>query len=105
MTVSRPSGLQPLTFDWKQFYSTVVFDGIEEIMNSGPEAAADLVEGRMKQAEITTANKFETMLCGDGTGKLKIARVGYMLETPESFAYSKRSELLSENCKDWAISR
>lgn len=68
LTVSRPSGLQPLKFDWKQFYSTVVIDGIEEIMNSGAEAAADLVEGRMKQAELTTANKFEAMLCGDGTG-------------------------------------
>jgi len=68
LTVSRPAGLQPLKFDWKQFYSTVVFDGIEEVMNSGPEKAADLVDGRMKQAEITTANAFEAMLCGDGTG-------------------------------------
>jgi len=68
LTVSRPDGLQPLKFDWKQFFSTVVIDGIEEIMNSGPEAAADLVEGRKKQAELTTANKFEAMLCGDGTG-------------------------------------
>lgn len=66
--VARPSGLQPLTYSWKQFYSTIVVDGIEEIMNSGPEAAADLIEGRMKQGELTTANKFEEMLCGDGTG-------------------------------------
>ena len=68
LTVSRPSGLQPLTYPWKQFYSTIVIDGIEEIMNSGPEAAADLVEGRMAQGETTTANAFETMLGGDGTG-------------------------------------
>ena len=68
LTVSRPGGLQPLTYTWKQFFSTVVIDGIEEVQNSGPEKAADLIEGRMKQSEVTTANKFEAMLCGDGTG-------------------------------------
>ena len=70
LTVSRPGGLQPLTFNWKQFYSTVVIDGIEEVMNAGPEQAADVVEGRMTQSEVTTANKFEAMLCGDGTGNV-----------------------------------
>lgn len=68
LNTGRPEGLQPLKFDWKQFYSTIVIDGIEEIMNSGESQAADLVEGRMKQGELTTANKFEEMLCGDGTG-------------------------------------
>ena len=68
LNVSRPAGLQPLTYNWKQFYSTIVIDGLEEVMNSGPEAAADLIEGRMTQGETTTANAFETMLCGDGTG-------------------------------------
>ena len=68
LNVSRPGGLQPLTYSWKQFYSTVVIDGIEEIMNAGEAQAADLIEGRMKQSEITTANKFEAMLCGDATG-------------------------------------
>lgn len=68
LTVSRPAGLQPLTFAWKQYYSTIVIDGIEEIMNASPEGQADVLEGRMKQGEITTANGFEAMLCGDGTG-------------------------------------
>jgi len=68
LNVSRPAGLQPLTFSWKQFYSTVVIDGLEEVMNTGPEAAADVLEGRMKQSEVTTGNKFENMLLGDGTG-------------------------------------
>src|SRR3990172_13096693 len=51
--VSRPAGLQPLTFNWMQFYSTIVIDGLEEVQNSGPEAAADLIEGRMTQGETT----------------------------------------------------
>lgn len=68
LPVSRPGGLQALTFQWKQFASTIVIDGIEEVMNSGPEAQADVLEGRMKQGESTTANKFEAMLNGDGTG-------------------------------------
>lgn len=69
LNVSRPAGLQALTYNWRQFYSTVVIDGLEEIMNSGEAQAADLLEGRMKQAEITTANKFEAMLCGTAGAK------------------------------------
>jgi hypothetical protein len=70
LTVSRPGGLQPLTFDWKQFYSTVTIDGVEEIMNAGEAEGASLLEGRMSQAELTTAEKFEEMLFGDGTGNV-----------------------------------
>lgn len=70
LTVSRPAGLQPLKFDWRQFYSTVVIDGVEEIMNAGESEAANLLEGRMSQAELTTAEVFEQMLCADGTGNV-----------------------------------
>lgn len=70
LTVSRPAGLQPLTFSWKQFYSTVVLDGVEEIMNAGESEAASLLEGRMSQSELTTAESFESMLCSDGTGNV-----------------------------------
>lgn len=67
---TRPVGLIKLRYDWKQFYSQVRIDGIEEIMNSGPEAAADLLDGRFTQAETTTAENFEDMLMGDGTGNV-----------------------------------
>jgi len=67
---SRPDGLQPLTFSWKQFYSTIRIDGIEEIMNAGEGLGAKVFEGRMEQAEITTIEKFETMLFGDATGNV-----------------------------------
>ena len=70
LPVNRPSGLQKLTFDWKQFYSTITIDGIEEIMNAGQAQAADLLEGRLSQGELTTAESFEEMLCGDGTGNV-----------------------------------
>lgn len=68
MQISRPEGLQPLTYSWKQFYSTIRIDGIEEIMNAGEGEGAKILDGRMEQAEVTTANKFETMLFGDSTG-------------------------------------
>lgn len=68
INVARPTGLQPLTYQWKQFASSVRIDGIEEIMSAGEGLGAELFEGRMKQAELTTANAFERMLCGDGTG-------------------------------------
>lgn len=68
LNISRPGGLVKLTFNWKQFFSTVRIDGIEEVQNSGEEEAASVYDGRFKQAEITTINKFEEMLFGDGTG-------------------------------------
>lgn len=68
--ISRPEGLQPLTFQWKQFYSTIRIDGIEEIMNAGEGEGAKVFEGRMEQAEITTSEDFETMLFADGTGNV-----------------------------------
>lgn len=68
LNISRPGGLKKLTFNWKQFYSTVRIDGLEEIQNSEPEKAADVLDGRFQQSETTTINKFEQMLFGDGTG-------------------------------------
>lgn len=65
---SRQEGLTHFQYEWRQFYSQVRIDGIEEIMNSGPSAAASLLNGRFLQAETTTAENFETMLMGDGTG-------------------------------------
>lgn len=68
LDVSRPQGLQRLTFDWKQFYSSVSIVGIEEIQNAGESQAADLLDGRMKQGEITTIENFEEMLFAAGGG-------------------------------------
>ena len=62
--------LRRLTFSWRQFAATVRIDGLEEILNSGPEEAASILEGRMEGAEIDTTNKFETMLGADGTGNV-----------------------------------
>jgi hypothetical protein len=70
LDIARPSGIQPLKFYWKQFFSSVRIDGIEEIMNAGEGEGAKLLDGRMQQSEITTAEAFETMLFGDGTGNV-----------------------------------
>lgn len=66
----RQGGLVHFEYDWKQFYSQVRIDGIEEDMNSGPSSAADLLDGRFLQAETTTAENFEQMLMGDATGNV-----------------------------------
>jgi len=67
---SRQGGLQKLTYQVRQFYSQVRVDGIEEILNSGSAAAADVLDGRFMQSEITTAENFEEMSFGDGTGNV-----------------------------------
>lgn len=68
--ISRQEGLEKFTYSWKQWYGSVRIDGIEEIMNSGPSKAADLLNGRFKQQEDTTAENFESMLFADGTGNV-----------------------------------
>lgn len=62
--------LRRLTYSWRQFAATVRIDGLEEILNSGPEEAASILEGRMEGAEIDTTNKFETMFGADATGNV-----------------------------------
>lgn len=72
LPVSRPGGLLSLTYDWRQFASTVTIDGLEEIMNAGEAEGSSILDGRMSQAELTTAENFEEMLCGDGTGNVGV---------------------------------
>lgn len=54
-------------FDWKQWAIAVVLNGREERMNAGKEGVIKLVTSRVKTAEQTAENYYQSDLLSDGT--------------------------------------
>ena len=54
-------------FDWKQAAVAVSMSGLEQLMNSGPDAVIDLLEARIKNAEKTMMNNIAVDCYSDGT--------------------------------------
>lgn len=55
-------------FGWKQCSVAVVLSGLEDIQNDGDEAMMDLIEQRVKRAEVTFQNRMSAGIYSDGTG-------------------------------------
>lgn len=77
-TFTRYAGYDPVSiapsdtftaaeFDWKQAAVAVSMSGLEELMNSGPDAVIDLLEARIKNAERTMTNNIALDCYSDGT--------------------------------------
>ena len=62
------TGITSAEFPWRQFYGLMHYTGIEDAMNSGPEALLNLIKVRTMQLEMTMSETINTMLYGDGTG-------------------------------------
>ena len=62
------TGVTSAEFPWRQFYGLMHYTGIEDAMNSGPEALLNLIKVRTMQLEMTMSETINTMLYGDGTG-------------------------------------
>lgn len=56
-------------FNWKQLAGNVVISGLEgEVQNSGRERVINLLEGRIRNLEISLRNTAATAVYADGTG-------------------------------------
>ena len=55
------------SYDWKQLAGNVTISGLEEIKNSGPERAINLIASRIRNLEKTLKNKLATAVYADGT--------------------------------------
>jgi hypothetical protein len=55
-------------FDWKQAACPVVWSGLEELQNNGPEQVIDLIKARIEVAEATMENLVSSGIYSDGTG-------------------------------------
>lgn len=62
------AGITAAEYDFKQYYASVRFTGIELAKNSGKEQVLSLLKSRMKQAEMTISEALNSQFFGDGTG-------------------------------------
>lgn len=68
LDIANTEVLDSAQFDWKQYNVNVVFNGLEEIKNSGDQKIHDLVTAKIKVAEITAKNAVATGTFSAGTG-------------------------------------
>jgi hypothetical protein len=61
-------GITAAEFPWRRFKGSLTITGEEIDANSGPEAAVNLAEARLKQTMRTMAKSLNAMLFADGTG-------------------------------------
>lgn len=61
-------GITSAAYDWKQFAATVAISGIEEIKNQGTSRVINLLEAKVKQAEMSISDSLNVALFADGTG-------------------------------------
>jgi hypothetical protein len=61
-------GITAAEFPWRRFKGSLMISGEEMDANSGPEAAVNLAEARLKQTMRTMAKNLNSMLYADGTG-------------------------------------
>lgn len=68
-------------YNWKQFYVSVVVNGYDEMVNSGPQAVLDIVKSKMKVAEKTARDQMGTMIYNSGTDAKAPAGLRQILST------------------------
>lgn len=68
LDVSASEVLSAAEYNWRQAAVAVTISGLEQRQNSGPEAIADLLEARIKNAMRTMSNKISEGIYSDGTG-------------------------------------
>lgn len=70
-------------FAWKQAAVNVTWNGLEiRVQNAGKEQQIDLLEARMKAAEITMANQMAISMYSDGSGKQLTGLAAAVAEDP-----------------------
>jgi len=67
LNISPSDVISAAEFDWKQASVAVTISGLEEAMNSGPDALLDLLETRIDNAEKTMQNNLSSDMYSDGT--------------------------------------
>lgn len=68
LDTTEQEGISAVEYNWKQVSVQVSINGLDRTLNAGKQRVINLLEGKMKQAELSLENKISTMLFGDGTG-------------------------------------
>jgi len=71
-TIGVPTSTQQAAtaaeYPWQQFAASIMIMGIEEAKNQGTSRIVNLLETRVKQAEMSITEAMDIMLLGDGNG-------------------------------------
>jgi hypothetical protein len=71
-TLNLPTSSQQLAtaaeYPWQQFVASIMIMGIEEAKNAGTSRIINLLEARVKQAEMTITEQMDVMFLGNGAG-------------------------------------
>lgn len=68
LDITPQEGFSAAQYPWKQVAVSVAVNGLEKHQNMGESKLFDLVKAKVKQAEMTMADRLNTMLYADGTG-------------------------------------
>lgn len=68
LDTTEQEGITSAEYNWKQCSVQVTLHGLERSQNQGEAAFLSLMDGKVKQAELSLENKISVMLFGDGTG-------------------------------------
>lgn len=60
-------GITSAEYNWKQYSASIAISGKEEAQNAGPQRIINLLEGKMKQAEMSLAEKMNEHAFSTGT--------------------------------------
>jgi len=64
LTITPQEGISAAQYPWRQLYATIAISGLEEAQNNGKEAAINLLEAKVMQAEETLRNRLSRQLYG-----------------------------------------
>lgn len=68
LDVTPQEGISAAEYEWKQVAGSVTISRSEERKNSGESQIINLLDAKIKQAELSLEDTVSTMLFGDGTG-------------------------------------
>lgn len=68
LDLTPQDGISAALFDWKQVAVSVAISGIEEAKNNGEQAMLNLLQAKVRQAELSLTNLFSTMFWAASPG-------------------------------------
>ena len=95
LSVTAQQGIAKAEFNWKQYYASIVLDGLSEHQNMGDTAMLDLLEIKANQARMSLKDVMCTDAYGDGTGNGSKALDGLAIAIDSAGTYGGISRTTS----------
>lgn len=102
LDVTPQEGFTSVELEWKQLSASIAISGREQIMNAGDKTKIfSLLDGKIKQAEISIRKVFNEQLFADGTGNSGKDITGLGLAVEDGTAWSTYGGIDSNTYSFW----